>query len=98
MKKNIFLFFLALFAILVTGCQNNESGFPSSDDPTVVVSTKEIYGAPSRKFEIKAALADDLGLKSVQIQIPELSLDKVITFSTSPLLETQTVELLKLSK
>jgi hypothetical protein len=88
MKKNVFLFFLALFAILLNGCQNNESDFPSSDNPTVVVATKEIYGAPTRKFEIKAALADDLGLKSVQIQIPELSLDKVITFETDPLLET----------
>jgi hypothetical protein len=84
MKKNVFLFFLALFAVLFSGCQNNESDFPSSDNPTVVVSTKEIYGAPSRKFEIKAALADDLGLKSVQIQIPELSLDKVIAFSSDP--------------
>ncbi|MDA6070108.1 hypothetical protein NJT12_10820 [Flavobacterium sp. AC] len=85
MKKNVFLFFLAVFAVL-TGCQNNESGFPSSDNPTVVVSTKEIYGAPSRKFEIKAALADDLGLQSVRIQIPELALDKVIAFATDPLL------------
>lgn len=88
MKKNVFLFFLALFAVLLTGCQNNETGFPSSDNPTVAVSTKEIYGAPSRKFEIKAALADDLGLKSVQILIPELSLDKIITFATDPLLKT----------
>lgn len=88
MKKRVFLFFLALFAVLITGCQNNESDFPSSDNPTVVVATKEIYGAPTRKFEIKAALADDLGLKSVQIQIPELSLDKVITFATDPLLKT----------
>ncbi|RKR04729.1 hypothetical protein C8C83_4062 [Flavobacterium sp. 90] len=88
MKRNVFLFFLTLFGLLLTGCQNNESDFPSSDNPTVVVSTKEIYGAPSRKFEIKAALADDLGLKSVQIQIPELSLDKVISFATDPLLKT----------
>ena len=86
MKKNVFLFFLALFAVLITGCQNNESDYAPSDNPTAAVSTKEIYGAPSRKFEIKAALADDLGLKSVQIQIPELSLDKVISFSTAPLL------------
>jgi hypothetical protein len=86
MKKNVFLFFLALFAVLLHGCQDNESGYPSSDNPTMVVSTNEIYGAPSRKFEIKAALADDLGLKSVRIQIPELSLDKVITFETEPLL------------
>ncbi|MFB9107420.1 hypothetical protein [Flavobacterium gyeonganense] len=88
MKKNVFLFFLAFFALLFTGCQNNEADFPSSDDPTIVVATTEIYGAPTRKFEIKAALADDLGLKSVQIQIPELSLDKVITFATEPLLKT----------
>ena len=86
MKKNVFLFFLALFAVLINGCQNNESDYAPSDNPTAAVSTKEIYGAPSRKFEIKAALADDLGLKSVQIQIPELSLDKVISFSTAPLL------------
>jgi len=88
MKKNVFLIFLALFAVLLNGCQNNESDFPSSDNPTVVVATKEIYGAPTRKFEIKAALADDLGLKSVHIQIPELSLDKMITFATDPLLKT----------
>lgn len=88
MKKNVFLFFLALFAILITGCQNNEADFPSSENPTVVVATTEIYGAPTRKFEIKAALADDLGLKSVRIQIPELSLDKMITFATDPLLES----------
>lgn len=88
MKKNVFLFFLALFAILITGCQNNEADFPSSENPTVVVATTEIYGAPTRKFEIKAALADDLGLKSVRIQIPELSLDKMITFASDPLLES----------
>jgi len=88
MKKNVFLIFLALFAVLLNGCQNNESDFPSSDNPTVVVATKEIYGAPTRKFEIKAALADDLGLKSIHIQIPELSLDKMITFATDPLLKT----------
>lgn len=88
MKKRLFLYFLTLFAIILTGCQNNETGYPSSDNPTVVVSTKEIYGAPSRKFEIKAALNDDLGLKSVRIQIPELSLDKLITFATNPLLES----------
>ena len=65
MKKIVFLFFLAFFAVLFTGCQDNESDFPSSENPTVAVATTEIYGAPNRKFEIKAALADDLGLKSV---------------------------------
>ncbi|MCV9930278.1 hypothetical protein OIU83_21650 [Flavobacterium sp. LS1R49] len=88
MKKNVFLFFLALFAVLITGCQNDESDFPASDNPTILLSTKEIYGAPNRKFEIKAALADDLGLKSVRIQIPELFLDKTITFGTDPLIKS----------
>lgn len=88
MKKNLFLIFLSFFAILFSGCQNNETDFPSSDNPTVTVATKEIYGAPTRKFEIKAAIADDLGLKSVRIQIPELSLDKVIAFASDPLLKS----------
>ena len=88
MKKIAFLFFLAFFSILFTGCQENEADFPSSENPTVVVSTNEIYGAPNRKFEIKATLADDLGLKSVRIQIPELSLDKIITFGSDPLLKS----------
>ena len=88
MKKITFLFFLAFFSILFTGCQENEADFPSSENPTVVVSTNEIYGAPNRKFEIKATLADDLGLKSVRIQIPELSLDKIITFGSDPLLKS----------
>ena len=87
MNKIKFLFFLGLFSILFTGCQeDNEPSFPSSDTPTLVVPTTEIYGAPNKKFEIKAAIADDLGLKSVRIQIAELSLDKVITFKTEPLL------------
>ena len=87
MKKIKFLFFLAFFATLFVGCQENDPSFAASEDPTVSVTTGEIYGAPNRKFEIKAALADDLGLKSVRIQIAELSLDKVITFGTDPLLK-----------
>ncbi|MEL1241412.1 hypothetical protein [Flavobacterium flavipallidum] len=88
MKKLSFLFLLTFFAILFTGCQNDEADFPASENPTVAVSTTEIYGAPNRKFEIKATLADDLGLKNVRIQIPELALDKVINFATDPLLTT----------
>lgn len=88
MKKLSFLFLLTFFTILFIGCQDDEANFPSSENPTVVVSTNEIYGAPNRKFEIKAALADDLGLKNVRIQIPELDLDKMINFSTEPLLTT----------
>lgn len=88
MKKLSYLFLLTFFVILFSGCQEDEPSYPSSNDPTVAVSTNEIYGAPNRKFEIKATLNDDLGLKSVRIQIPELSLDKTINFSLDPLLTT----------
>lgn len=87
MNKLSYLFILTFF-ILLTACQNDESKYPASDDPTVIVLTNEIYGAPNRKFEIKASLEDDLGLKNVRIQIPELDLDKVINFSTDPLLKS----------
>lgn len=88
MKKINFLFFLAFFTTLLIGCQDDNSGFPSSDDPSLVVATPEIYGAPNQNIEIIAFLADDLGLKTVRIQIPELSLDKVIDFKTDPLVTT----------
>lgn len=83
--KLLLLFLLLLTAI--TGCDNSESNFPASGDPTISLESNEIYGGPNRKFEIKASLNDDLGLKSVQIKIMELQLDKVITFSTDPLLK-----------
>ncbi len=86
MKKIKFLFILGFFATFFWGCEDNATSFPSSDKPVLTLATTEIYGAPNKKFEIKAALVDDLGLKTVRIQIPELSLDKVITFKTDPLL------------
>ena len=84
MKKMKLLLMLVLFAAFV-GCNNNEPSFPASDNPAIVLATSEIYGGPNRKFEIKASLNDDLGLKSVNIRIPELQLDKVIVFSTDPM-------------
>lgn len=84
MKKMKLLFLLVLFSAFI-GCENNEPTFPASGNPNLGVETNEIYGGPDRKFEIKALLNDDLGLKSVQIRIPELQLDKVIGFSTDPL-------------
>ena len=83
MKKMKLLFLLILFSAFI-GCENNEPSFPVSDNPEIVLATNAIYGGPNRKFEIKASLNDDLGLKSVQIRIPELQLDKVIVFSTDP--------------
>ena len=83
MKKTKLLFLLVLFSAFI-GCNNNEPSFPASDNPAIALATNEIYGGPNRKFEIKASLNDDLGLKSVNIRIPELQLDKVIVFSTDP--------------
>ena len=86
MKKMKLLFMLVLFAALI-GCNNNEPSFPASDNPAIALATNEIYGGPNRKFEIKASLNDDLGLRSVNIKIPELQLDKVIVFSTDPVVK-----------
>jgi hypothetical protein len=86
MKKMKLLFLLLLFSAFIA-CDNNEPSFPASDNPTIALATNEIYGGPNRKFEIKASLNDDLGLKSVQIRIPELQLDKVIAFSTDPMVK-----------
>jgi hypothetical protein len=86
MKKMKLLFLLVLFSAFI-GCENNEPTFPVSGNPDIVLEANEIYGGPNRKFEIKASLIDDLGLKSVNIKIPALQLDKVIAFSTDPLIK-----------
>lgn len=86
MKKIKLLFLLLLFSAFI-GCENNETSFPASNNPEIALATNEIYGGPNRKFEIKASLKDDLGLKSVQIRIPELQLDKVIAFSADPVIK-----------
>lgn len=86
MKKIIF--FLAFSTLLFSGCDDDENEYPVSENPTITVNTTEIYGAPNDKIEIKASLNDDLGLKSVKIQIPELHLDKVIRFPLDSLLKT----------
>ncbi|HTG66946.1 MAG TPA: hypothetical protein VL859_11295 [Flavobacterium sp.] len=84
MKKLKLLQLLILFSAFV-GCENNDPEFPASDNPNMELATNEIYGGPNRKFEIKAALNDDIGLKTIEIRIPELDLIKTITFTKDPL-------------
>ena len=79
------LFLLVLFSAFI-GCEDDAS-FPASANPEIALQTNEVYGGPNRKFEIKASLVDDLGLKSVNIKIPEFQLDKVISFSTDTLVK-----------
>lgn len=84
MKKIKLLLMFVMFSAFL-GCVNDELSFPASDNPDIVLVSNEIYGGPNKRFEIKASLNDDLGLKQVNIKIPELQLDKVISFSTDPL-------------
>lgn len=84
MKKLKLLLLPILFSAFV-GCENNDPAFPASENPVIVVASNEIYGGPNRKFEIKASLTDDIGLKTIEIKIPELDLIKTITFSQDPL-------------
>lgn len=82
--------FIACMALLwLSGCDDNESNtYSESANPEITVVRDELYSVPNRQFTIKANLKDDLGLKSIQIQIPEFSLDKMIEFSTDELLTT----------
>ncbi|MEN9909036.1 MAG: hypothetical protein RLZZ540_2185 [Bacteroidota bacterium] len=84
MKKLKLLLLPILFSAFI-GCENNDPAFPASKNPDIVVASNEIYGGPNRKFEIKASLTDDIGLKTIEIKIPELDLVKTITFSQDPL-------------
>ncbi|MBK5721776.1 hypothetical protein JGH11_12925 [Dysgonomonas sp. Marseille-P4677] len=92
MKTHYYLFFLILFS-LFTGCKDdNEKSYSYSDAPEIVVERDDLYSIPNRRFIIKAKLKDDLGLKSLQINIPELYLDKTIKFRTDSLLKEYDLE------
>lgn len=84
-KIKLLLILVSFYAFI--GCEPNDSSFPVSGNPNIVLESNEIYGGPNKRFEIKASLNDDLGLKQVNIKIPELQLDKVISFTTNPLVK-----------
>ena len=84
-KIKLLLIFVSFSAFI--GCEPNDSSFPASGNPNIVLESNEIYGGPNKRFEIKASLNDDLGLRQVNIRIPELQLDKVISFTTNPLVK-----------
>lgn len=87
MRQNYFLL-LSVMLLLLTGCKDdNETSFPESAAPEIVVKRNELYSVPNRKFVIHADLKDDLGLKNLKISIPELNLDKDIVFPTDSLLK-----------
>lgn len=87
--KQIFLLLVSMTFLLLTGCKDdNEASYPESSNPEIIVKRNELYSIPNRKFVIKADLKDDLGLKSLRISAPELSLNKEIIFSTDTLVTT----------
>lgn len=83
MKQNHLLVVSILLLLLLAGCKDdNETSYPDSAAPEIIVERNELYSVPNRKFVIKADLKDDLGLKNLQISIPEFYLNKEITFPT----------------
>ena len=70
----------SVLALWVTSCSDEKESFPASDLPRITVVRDALYSVPDRNFLIKARLEDDLGLKSLNISIPEFFLDKTIRF------------------
>lgn len=86
MKRNYLFTTWVLLLLLLVGCKDDETSYPSSSAPEIRVERNELYSVPNRKFVIKAELKDDLGLRDLKISIPEFYLDKKITFPTDELL------------
>ena len=54
MKQN-YLLFVSIMLLLLVGCKDdNESSYPDSAAPEIVVKRNELYSLPNRKFVIKA--------------------------------------------
>lgn len=72
MKLNYFASTLIVMLALFIGCSDDDAAtYPASDMPEISVARDELYSNPNRKFQIKADLKDDLGLKSLKISCPE---------------------------
>ena len=84
MKKLKLLSLILILFSTFMGCEKDDA-LPISENPEIILESNEIYGGTNRKFEIKALLKDDLGLETIDINIPELDLEKRITFSENPL-------------
>ena len=85
MKTELLIF--SLIILLFVGCQKDEPQYPKTVIPEIRTETNELYSNPNRKFIIRAELKDEIGLRDVRIKIPELYLDKIISFPTDSLIK-----------
>lgn len=85
--KQYFLLLVSIMFLLFSGCKDDgDKSYPDSATPEIIVGRDDLYSVPNRKFVIKANLKDDLGLKSLKINIPEFYLDKEISFPVDTLI------------
>lgn len=83
MKNRLWLFLLAMFLVILPGCQKNETELTSSG-PTLKLSSSILHWVPNKTLTVQGnASATDVGLKSIRIQMNDWYLDKTITFNDS---------------
>lgn len=89
MKKRIPLIFLAFLSLMFIRCEKEDPMVNDPNSPTINLITSKISTAPEDVFWVKAILADDIGLKRVNLSKTDWYLDKDIMLNDSVLTEYQ---------
>lgn len=49
-------YLIIFIAAVICACDEHRQEFPASDNPEIILSKKELYSVPGRKFVIEATL------------------------------------------
>lgn len=82
-----------LFSIGSWGCDDDDKTWDADSDPELSLSTEKIHSEQGRTINIKGTIKDDLGIKSINININEWFLDKDIQiFSADSLVKNYNLD------
>ncbi len=69
---------MCLTLLTIVSCDDDEKKWTATSDPVLMLSSENIHSEPGRTFAIEGVLEDEVGLKSVELNIDEWYLDKAI--------------------
>ncbi len=85
MKKwfSVWKLMMCLTLLIMVSCDDDdEKSWMATTDPTLNLSTDNIHSEQGRTFVIEGSIADEVGLKSIRLNIDEWYLDKTIELYT----------------
>ncbi|GAO28058.1 hypothetical protein [Geofilum rubicundum] len=74
---------ILLFGLGTWGCDDDDKVWVADSDPELSLTAEEIHSDQGRTIQIKGNIKDELGIKSIHLNIDEWFLDREILISSS---------------